>query len=223
MLVTGEVMQFQEPLSFKEAVQCEYRGQWLLAMEREMETLKENNTWILENFPSDKRAIPCKWVYEWVYKVKINPDVSVDKFKARLVIKGYLQKKKVDYDQTFSAVARGGTIRVLLSIAASKNISITQFDVCTAFLYDNLEEKVFMKQPEGYEVDTNGVCQLQRSLYGLKQFPRCWNRRFADYLISLGFKKSDVDPCLFIKKQGTIFFSWFYMLTMTLLFQTMKI
>lgn len=82
-------------------------------------------------------------------------------------------------------------------------MSLTQFDVCTAFLYGQLEEEVFMKQPEGYDDESGLVCKLlQRSLYGLKQAPRCWNRRFTEFIEKLGFKQCDADPCLFVKNQG---------------------
>lgn len=198
MSVASDILQSKEPSNFQEAIRGEDREHWLLAMERELKSLAKNNTWVLENLPKGKKAIPCKWVY----KIKINPDGSVDKYKARLVIKGYSQKKGTDYDETFSPVAKSGTIRAVLSIAASQKMKLTQFDVCTAFLYGELNEEVFMKQPEGYVDGTNRVCRLQRSLYGLKQAPRCWNTRFVNYLIRLKFKKSDADPCLFIKKEG---------------------
>ncbi|KAG5883726.1 hypothetical protein JTB14_024227 [Gonioctena quinquepunctata] len=81
-------------------------------------------------------------------------------------------------------------------------MSLTQFDVCTAFLYGKLNEEVSMKQPQGYEDGSDRVCKLHRSLHGLKQAPRCWNQRFSDYFQRLNFKKSVADPCLYIKKDG---------------------
>jgi len=166
-------------------------------MDREMQSHYENGTWDLENLPLGRKAIPCKWVF----KVKTNPDGSIEKFKARLVIKGYSQRMGEDYDETFSPVANLASIRAVLSVAAKQNMTLTQFDVATAFLYGNLEEEIYMKQPEGYEDTTNKVCKLNKSLYGLKQAPRCWNKRFVDVLKSMEFKASDADPCVFIKKQ----------------------
>jgi len=78
---------------------------------------------------------------------------------------------------------------------------LAQFDVKTAFLYGTLEEEIYMKQPKGYNDSTDRVCKLQRSLYGLKQSPRCWNKRFIDYLLKLGFITSDAEyPCLYVHK-----------------------
>lgn len=197
MNASVDILEIFEPLSYEEAMRCDQQEEWSEAMTQELKSLNENETWVLEKLPQGKKAIPCKWVY----KIKSNPDGSVEKYKARLVIKGFSQRKGEDYDQTFSPVAKSGTIRALISIAASENMSLTQFDVSTAFLYGKLEEEVFMKQPEGYVDGSDSVCRLQRSLYGLKQAPRCWNKRFSDFLIKLGFVKSDADPCLFVKKE----------------------
>lgn len=201
MCVVNDILDFKEPLNYQDALRSSHRNQWMLAMEKEMCSLKENKTWTLEPLPDNKKAIQCKWVY----KIKGNPDGSIEKFKARLVIKGYSQKKGEDYDQTFSPVAKLTTIRVLLTIAATENMVLTQFDVCTAFLYGELEEEIFMRQPEGYEDGTNRVCRLKKSLYGLKQAPRCWNKKFGHFISTQGFKVSEYDPCLFIKRQGKIY------------------
>ena len=95
-----------------------------------------------------------------------------------------------------------GTIRALLSIAASEEMHLSQFDVSTAFLYGELEEDIFMKQPDGFEDGTDRVCKLKRSLYGLKQAPRCWNKRFGIYLLKLGFKASEADLCFYIREKN---------------------
>jgi len=108
--------------------------------------LKDNQTWELQNLPPGRKAIPCKWVY----KVKTNADGSIERYKARLVIKGFSQKKGVDYDQTFSPVARNATIRTLLSAAAREKLYLMQFDVSTAFLYGDLDKEIFMEQPVGF-------------------------------------------------------------------------
>ncbi|KAG5876526.1 hypothetical protein JTB14_027359 [Gonioctena quinquepunctata] len=119
MTVAAEIIEPREPLSYKEAITCDERKDWILAMEKEIQSLQENCTWEMKILPVGKKAIPCKWVY----KLKTNSDVSIDKYKARLVIKGYSQRNGEDYDQTYSPVAKGGTIRSLLSIAANKNMS----------------------------------------------------------------------------------------------------
>lgn len=188
-----------EPETYKEAIKSDENKNWKEAMNKELVSFHENKTWILEDLPLGKRAIPCKWFF----RIKTNANASIDKFKARLVIKGFSQRKGEDYEQSFSPVARTSTIRTLLSVAAKKNMILPQRDVSTAFLYGDLEEVIYMKQPEGYDDGSGRVCRLKRSLYGLKQAPRCWNKKFSSYIISLGFKKSEADPCLFIKKKNS--------------------
>jgi hypothetical protein len=107
------------------------------------------------------------------------------------------QKAGRDYDETFSPVARFDTIHAVLSVAASHQMKLGQFDVKTAFLYGDLEEVIYMKQPVGYNDGNDTICRLKRSLYGLKQSPRCWNKRFWMFLGKHQLKRSDTDPCLF--------------------------
>lgn len=196
--VTHLPTSFQEPETFNEAIKSDQKDQWMEAMNREMKALHENKTWDLVNLPQGKKAISNKWAY----KIQTNADGSVDKFKARLVIKGYQQRRGIDYNQTFSPVARTSTIRTLLSAAANENMKLAQIDVTTAFLYGDLKETIFMKQPEGHEDGSGRVCCLKKSLYGLKQAPRCWNEKFSNYLAQLGFRQSEADPCLFVRQKG---------------------
>ncbi|GBL82718.1 Retrovirus-related Pol polyprotein from transposon TNT 1-94 [Araneus ventricosus] len=129
-----------------------------------MSSLIENETWTLEELAKNSKAIPCKWVY----KIKKNPDGSIDKYKARLVAKGFTQRYGIDYEQTYSPVTKIATVRSILSIAANERMHLTQFDVCSAFLYGKLDEAIYMQQPEGYSDGTDRVYKLKRSLYGLK-------------------------------------------------------
>jgi len=129
-----------------------------------MKSLYENNTWELVDKPDDRMVIDNRWVY----RVKTNLDGTVDKFKARLVAKGYSQQAGVDYNETFSPVARFDTIRAVLSVAASEKLKLAHFDIKTAFLYGELDEVIYMRQPIGYEDGTDRVCRLNKSLYGLK-------------------------------------------------------
>ncbi|KAL0534579.1 hypothetical protein IC582_028870 [Cucumis melo] len=124
------------------------------------------------------------------------------KFKARLVAKGFKQKKGVDYNEIFSPVVKHISIRILLAIVACENLELEQLDVTIAFLHGSLEEEIFMEQPKGFEVKGKKelVCKLKRSLYGLKQSPRCWYKRFDDYISLIGFNRSLYDPCVYYKK-----------------------
>ena len=121
------------------------------------------------NLPKGRKAIDNKWVF----KIKRKPDGTVDRYKARLVVRGFSQIEGVDFFETFSPVARFDTIRALLSLAVNENLVLKQFDIKTAFLNRNLEEEIFMKQPAGFEDGSGRVCKLLKSLYGLKQAPHC--------------------------------------------------
>jgi hypothetical protein len=191
-------LDISEPETYNDAIESRESVDWKQAMDSEIKSLKENKTWELCDLPEGAKVIPCKWVY----KVKVHADGSVDKFKARLVAKGFNQRLGVDYTQTFSPVVKLTTIRSVLSIVASERLHLVQFDVSTAFLYGELDEVVYIKQPDGYSDNTDRVCRLLKSFYGLKQAPRCWNRCFGNFLIKVGFKVSDADPCLYIRNQN---------------------
>ena len=188
----------EEPQSYKEALQRSDSEGWKKAMDSEMDSLVENNTFELSELPRGSKAIPCKWVF----RLKLNPDGSVLKYKARLVAKGYGQRKGIDFTKTFSPVARLQTIRLMLAIASTEKMNLVQFDVSTAFLYGELEETIYMTQPDGYNDNTSRVWKLKKSLYGLKQSPRCWNKRIGKFLEDLDFKVSLEEPCLFVRERN---------------------
>ncbi|GFS70300.1 retrovirus-related Pol polyprotein from transposon TNT 1-94 [Nephila pilipes] len=114
------------------------------------------------------------------------------------VAKNFSQPQDIDCSETHSPVAKLETIRTILCIATEERMLLTQFDVSTAFLYEDLEEIIYMKQLEGFKDDTERVCKLRRSLYGLKQSPRYWNNCFGQFLTDLDLKESEADPCLYI-------------------------
>ena len=129
--------------------------------------IKKNQTWMLVNRPAHKKAIRVKWVY----RTKFNDDGSINKHKARLVVKGYAQMFRVDFSEIFAPVARLHTIRMLLALAAQNGWTIHQMDVKSVFLNGYLEEEIFVEQPEGFVIqeEEERVYLLKKALYGLKQ------------------------------------------------------
>ncbi|KAM2874298.1 hypothetical protein COP2_017588 [Malus domestica] len=190
----ADISDVEEPKNFKSAV---HKVQWQKAMQEEFDALKAQGTWKLVPPPSNQSVIGSKWVY----KVKKNPDGSVSRFKARLVAQGFTQEHGIDYSETFSPVVRHTTVRIILALAAQFSWPLRQLDIKNAFLHGDLEEEVYMTQPQGF-VDPqqpDHVCRLVKSLYGLKQAPRAWNSKFTSYLPSLGFTTSLSDTSLFVK------------------------
>ncbi|KAL5794298.1 hypothetical protein ACOSP7_002892 [Xanthoceras sorbifolium] len=144
-------------------------------MEEEMSMIQKNKIWELVDKPKRRKVIGVKWVY----RIKLNADGSINKCKARLVVKGYAQIFGVDYSDTFAPVARLDTIRMLLSIAAQISWKVLQLDVKSAFLNGILQEEIYVEQPNGFVVqgEEDKVYLLKKALYGLKQAPRAWYSR----------------------------------------------
>lgn len=178
-----------EPVSYEEASRSK---EWVAAMREELKALQDNDTWELVPFENQQLVDN-----RWTFKIKVDSEGRAVRHKARLVARGFTQVHGVDYWDTFSPVVRMESVRALLAIAATKNLSIHQFDVQTAFLNGELKEEIHMKQPHGFADGTGRVCRLRRSLYGLKQAARCWNIKFVSSLRELGLRQSTADPCMF--------------------------
>ncbi|KAM2542715.1 hypothetical protein TB2_022112 [Malus domestica] len=123
-----------------------------------MEALQRNGTWNVVSLPQGKRPMGCKWVFT----IKHKADGSIDRYKAILVAKGYIQTFEVDYQETFAPIAKMNAIRVLFSLVANLDWFLKQFDVKNAFLHGDLEEKVYMDLPPGYETlnEARKICRL---------------------------------------------------------------
>ena len=190
-----------EPTSYRAAMNSPEKEKWKAAMDGEMQSMTENDVWIEEDLPPNAKVVGSKWLF----KKKTDMDGNVHTYKARLVAKGFTQTFGVDYEETFSPVADIRAIRILIAIAAYYDYEIWQMDVKTAFLNGRLDEDIYMAQPEGYVNPQfpHRVCKLKRSIYGLKQASRQWNKRFDAEIKKFGFAQNLDEPCVYQKASGS--------------------
>ncbi|CAI7887778.1 unnamed protein product [Closterium sp. NIES-53] len=179
---------------WRKALAGDDREAWLASREDEFQSHMENETWTLTNLPPGRKALDCTWVL----RVKTDAEGRLERRKTGLVIKGFQQREGVDFQEVFVPVAKAPTLRLLLAAAAVCGWKVEQMDVKTAFLYGVVDEKIYMKQPEGYDDGSGRVCRLNKAIYGLKQAPRCWYARLVEVLDALGFKVSGCDESLFM-------------------------
>lgn len=185
----------KDPTTYKQAINSKHADKWQEAMDSEIQSLEDNKTWKLVELPVGEKAIGSKWIF----KQKEDENGNVVRHKARLVALGCSQKFGRDYDEVFAPVVKQVTLRMLLTIAIERNLVVQHVDVKNAYLHGDLSETVYMKQPPGYEIGSNLVCRLNKSLYGLKQGARDWNRKIDKVLKSMKFAQSNADPCLYIR------------------------
>nr|GEZ32574.1 zinc finger, CCHC-type [Tanacetum cinerariifolium] len=161
----------EDPRTFDEVMQSRDAAFWKEVIDDEIGSIMENNTWVLSDLPPG-----CKPL-------------------------GFRQKEGIDYFDTYAPVAHTTTIRLLLGLAAIQNLVIYQMDVKTTFLNGDLDEEVYMKQPEGFVMPINEheVCKLVKSLYGLKQAPKKWHQKFDEVVLSSGFHLNQSDKCVYSK------------------------
>jgi hypothetical protein len=186
-----------EPECYEEAMQVDTKKKWEQGMKEETDSLENNQTWDLVQLPAGKRALQNKWVY------KLKEEYGGEKqYKARLVVKGFEQKKGIDFDEIFSPVVKITSIRTILSLVAVEYLHLEQLDVKTTFLHGDLEEEIYMQQPQGYEVKRkeNLVCRLKKSFNGLKKSPRQWYLKFDMFMTEQGYSRCHSDRCVYFKK-----------------------
>lgn len=181
-----------DPKSYEEAVNAGVH--WKRAMDEEMASLIENDTWSLVELPKGSRCVKTKWVY----KTKKDSDGHITRHKARLVAKGYTQRFGVDYDETYAPVVRYTSVRLLMAIAVKRKLKIHQMDAVTAFLQGDVSHDIYMEQPKGYADTSNRVCKLKKAIYGLKQAGRMWNVKLDRILKEIGLIPLVMDPCVYM-------------------------
>lgn len=186
-----------EPGSYNEALASQEVSEWQQSMTEEYNSLIENGTWTLVDLPPGQSVVTSRWTY----KNKIGLDGEISRRRSRFVARGFTQRYGLDYDETYAPVVKYDSLRAILSIAAEKDLEMLQVDVKTAFLYGDIDEEIYVQQPQGFVVagQENKVCHLHKGLYGLKQSPRIWNQKLNDTLTTFGFKSCSADPCVYIR------------------------
>jgi hypothetical protein len=189
------------PKSYDAAIRDAIYGyQWQQAIKREINALLVNQTWE-ERVPPERANIVSS---RWVFDVKYTPTSEIEKFKARLVARGFSQVQGLDFDETFAPTVRIDSLRLLLAIVALEDLECHQIDINNAFTESKLKEEIYMAPPPGIEVKPGCVLKIQRSLYGLKQAARDWNETCKAAILNLGFRQAYADPCIFMHKSGVI-------------------
>ena len=191
------------PRTYREAIDSSDAHCWVEAMHEELESLKENNVFELTNLPEGKKTVGSKWVYT----TKENPDGS-KRYKARFVARGFSQKKGIDYGETFSPTASITSIYILMQMVVQYDLIVHQMDVKTAYLHAPIVYEIFVEHPEGFKTNKL-VYRLNKSLYGLKQSGRNWNKMLHECLIRNDFIQNPADHCVYMKQnERLLIVSW---------------
>lgn len=209
-------------VNLEDALSGPDRAAWIEAIYSEFRSLIENDTWDIVDKPPDRKVIGCRVVL----RNKLEADGSLGRRKARVVAKGYAQRPGVDFRETFAPVARMGSFRLLIALAAKHDLHISQLDVETAFLNGKMDVEVLMDMPDMLASmlermiadksnpnvsvraramldkvrDGNAVCKLKRSLYGLRQSGRQWYQELDQCLKKIGLNPTNADPCIYVDK-----------------------
>ena len=190
-----------DPINFRQALESSKSQEWIDDMNEEIKSMKDNDVWDLVPLPEGVKLIGCKWIF----KTKRDSKGDVERYKVRFIAKGYTQKEGIDYKETFSPVSSKDSFRTIMALVAHFDLELHQIDVKTAFLNGDIDETIYMVQPENFvSGDTKRmVCKLKKSIYGLKQASRQWYYKFHQVIISSGFEMNMVDDCIYHKFSGS--------------------
>jgi hypothetical protein len=166
-------------------------------MTEEYQSIIKNDVWEIVPRPKGKDVVSSKWLF----KIKHVVDGSIEKYKAGFVARGFSQKEGINYEETFTPMAKYTSIKTIIALATKMKWKLHQKDVKTNFLNGVIKEEVYIEKPQGFEVEDrkSHVCRLKKALYGLKQAPRAWYGRIDSFLTSLGFTKSKANSNLYFK------------------------
>lgn len=193
-----EAALYKDPQTYKQALKLNDRRFWETAINLEIASIIGNQVYEeipLSDVPIGRKLLPLRWVF----KRKTRKDGTVEKYKARLVVKGFKQIEGEDYFDIFSPTLKYASLRALLAMAAAQDLDLSHWDVETAFLYSRLNEQIFTQIPEGFKTEANkGKCWvLNKALYGLKQAPAEWYKTFTRALKSIGFTRTSSEQCIY--------------------------
>ena len=190
---------YKEPTTLREALDSPDAEQWKQAIEKEVQALQDMGTFtVIDDLPKERKAVSSKLVF----RVKRNADGSIERFKARLVARGYSQVPGMDFDETFAPVVKLTSIRILCALTLLLKLHLHHLDVDTAFLNGILQEEIYMRLPQGIGLNSGKFVRLLRSIYGLKQASRVWNELLDTELGKLGFKRITADYCIYVYRKG---------------------
>lgn len=188
--------------TYKAAMASPDKDKWVAACVDEINSHVKNGTWKLVELPEDAKPIGSRWVL----KIKRTEDGSVERFKARLVAQGFSQRPGWDYLESFAPTIRLSVVRTIFALVAMEDLECESVDITTAFLNGDLEEKIYMKLPDGFEEYTPSGKRLYallcKAIYGLKQGARQWYLKLSEVMRQIGFSKVRSEPCVYIFKRG---------------------
>ena len=190
-----------DPVNFRQAIESSNSQKWIDAMNEEMKFMKDNDVWDLVPLLEGAKPIGCKWIF----KIKKDSKGNVERYKARLVAKGFTQKEGIYSKETFSPISSKDSFRIIMALVAHFNLELHHMDVKTVFLNGDIDETIYMVQPENFVLGEakQMVCKLKESIYGLKQAFRQWCYKFHRVIISFGFEMNLVDDCIYHKFSGS--------------------
>ncbi|KAH9686891.1 hypothetical protein KPL70_014557 [Citrus sinensis] len=190
-----------DPINFHQAMQSSNSHKWIKGMNEEYKSMQDNKVWELFSLPSGAKPIGCKWIF----KTKRDSNGNVERCKVRLVGKGFTQKERIDYKETFSPVCTKDSFRTIMALVAHFDLELHHMDVKTAFLNGDIEETIYMVQPENFVLEDSKkmVCKLTKSIYEPKQASRQWYFKFHQIIISYGFEANVINECVYHKFSGS--------------------
>lgn len=200
--LTAQSTNSSDPLTLSQACKRPDWKKWETAIQEELKSLEDFNTFEVVDLPQGKKPVGCKYVF----KTKFHPNGQIDKYKVRLVAQGFLQQEGVDYNEVFAPVVDSTSISLLLALSNQEDWELEQMDVVTAFLHGRLDEEVYMTIPPYMNIKGNSegkVLKMLGALYGLKQSSNVWNKMFNNFMINAGFQQLKMDTCIYTRGSGS--------------------